>query len=287
VTPAPVVIIGAPRSGTNILRDVLARHPECDTWPCDEINYVWRHGNRGMPTDEFTAAHAGPGVRRFIRKAFDRQQSRQGGGVVIEKTCANSLRVPFVDAVLPEARYVFIVRDGRDVVASAMKRWRASFDPRYVLRKARFVPASDIPYYGVRFVRDRLFRRLSGEQRAASWGPRFAGMEQAIAEGGLAGVCAAQWAACVTRSLDAFAGISPSRVHRIEYEAFVQDPAATMTAVGDFLEIGSADWSALSHDVQTSSVGRGSVELSADEQRAAERYLKPVLERLGRDEATA
>ena len=41
----PVVIIGAARSGTNMLRDVLVKLPGVGTWPCDEINYIWRHGN--------------------------------------------------------------------------------------------------------------------------------------------------------------------------------------------------------------------------------------------------
>ena len=36
----PVVIIGAPRSGTNMLRDVLCDWPGVVTWPCDEINLI-------------------------------------------------------------------------------------------------------------------------------------------------------------------------------------------------------------------------------------------------------
>ena len=39
----PVIIIGAGRSGTNMLRDLLAQLPQFSTWPCDEINYIWRH----------------------------------------------------------------------------------------------------------------------------------------------------------------------------------------------------------------------------------------------------
>jgi len=50
----PIIIVGAGRSGTNMLRDLLAQLPEFSTWPCDEINYIWRHGNRGFETDEFT-----------------------------------------------------------------------------------------------------------------------------------------------------------------------------------------------------------------------------------------
>ncbi len=60
---------------------------------------------------------------------------RDDADVVVEKTCANSLRVPFVDRVVPEARYVFIRRDGLDAVGSAMARWKAPLDIPYLARK--------------------------------------------------------------------------------------------------------------------------------------------------------
>ena len=49
----PIIIIGAPRSGTNMLRDVLCNLDGVGSWPCDEINYIWRHGNVKNPSDEF------------------------------------------------------------------------------------------------------------------------------------------------------------------------------------------------------------------------------------------
>ena len=42
----PVIVVGTGRSGTNMLRDALCVLPGFDTWPCDEGNYIWRHGNR-------------------------------------------------------------------------------------------------------------------------------------------------------------------------------------------------------------------------------------------------
>ena len=55
-----LVIIGAPRSGTNMLRDVLTSFDGIGTWPCDEINYIWRHGNVRYPSDEIPADRATP-----------------------------------------------------------------------------------------------------------------------------------------------------------------------------------------------------------------------------------
>ncbi|MDZ7809391.1 MAG: sulfotransferase [Arhodomonas sp.] len=163
----PVVIIGAPRSGTNMLRDVLCSLDGVTTWPCDEINYIWRHGNLRYPSDELPPERATGSVRRYIRRQFDWVARRYGAETVVEKTCANSLRVPFVDAVVPEAKYLFIRRDGLDAVGSAMDRWTAPLDIPYLARKARFVPATDLPYYAGRYFWSRVYRLFSREQRLA------------------------------------------------------------------------------------------------------------------------
>jgi len=89
----PVIIIGAPRSGTNMLRDALTGVPGVSTWPCDEINYIWRHGNKRHPSDEFTPEMVTSDIRRYVNHRFDRVASRCHAHTVVEKTCANSLRM--------------------------------------------------------------------------------------------------------------------------------------------------------------------------------------------------
>src|SRR5262245_2527282 len=103
----PVIIIGAGRSGTNMVRDLLTALPSCATWPCDEINYIWRYGNATFPTDELTAEHARPEVVRYIRRQFGHLARTTSAKWIVEKTCANSLRVDFVRAVVPEAKFIF------------------------------------------------------------------------------------------------------------------------------------------------------------------------------------
>ena len=49
-----IIIVGAARSGTNMLRDILCFFNGVETWPCDEINYIWRYGNASFPTDGFS-----------------------------------------------------------------------------------------------------------------------------------------------------------------------------------------------------------------------------------------
>mgnify|MGYP003707167185 CR=1 FL=1 len=259
-----VIIIGAPRSGTNMLRDVLTGLTGFTTWPCDEINLVWRHGNRDHPSDELTAAHATPEVREYIRRQFDKARRRYDGPVVVEKTCANSLRVEFVRAVKPDARYVFITRDGLDAAPSAMERWDARFDLRYTAAKARFVPPGDVPYYGVRFVANRLRRR----QRLAGkvghwWGPRPADAAELMATRSLDEICMAQWSRCVEASLRGLAGLPEDRLHHVRYEDFVARPQEGLRTLLGFLGRPEAyDESAVAA-VSALSVGKGRRSLDA------------------------
>ncbi len=155
-----------------MLRDALTRLDGLGTWPCDEINYIWRHGNRGYPNDAIPAAHATVEVRDFINNSFGRVRRQTDCSAVVEKTCANSLRVPFVHRVMPHARFLYIYRDGIDAAVSARSRWKAPLDVRYVARKARFLPPSDAPYYASRYFKARVKRLTSSERRLGTWGPR-------------------------------------------------------------------------------------------------------------------
>lgn len=279
----PVVIIGAGRSGTNMLRDILTQLPGIGTWPCDEINYIWRHGNVREPTDEFAPHMATDSVRRFVRCAFDRLAAKRGLTHVIEKTCANSLRVGFVDRIFPDARYVYLVRDGRDVALSAAKRWTAPLDLRYVLRKARFVPPVDVPYYASRYFWSRVYRLFSGEKRLASWGPRFEGMPETHREHSLIEVCGLQWRRCVERSDEALTQIGASRVYRLCYEDLVARPADQVQRLADFLGVAIPQQRVLklTNDVSSRSVGNARKRLDAAAMTSLEDLLADTLREHG------
>lgn len=280
--PSPVVIVGAARSGTNMLRDVLTALPGFVTWPCDEIPYVWRHGNRAHPDDEFTREMARPAVRAFIRREFD-HLGRRSGARVVEKTCANALRVRFVDEVLPDARFLVIVRHGMDAAASAMLRWRSGFDLRYSLAKARWVPAGDVPYYAGRYLLNRLRRLSAGDRRLAAWGPVFAGMRGLPRDLPLAELSARQWRRCVERTDQDLAAIDPRRVYVVRYEDFVAAPAAELARILAFLgaEADARAVAAACAGVRGGSVGKALRSLPPADQAIIARVCSPLLARHG------
>jgi len=278
----PVVVIGAARSGTNMLRDILTSLPGIDTWPCDEIPFIWRHGNRGHAHDEFTPRMARNDVVDFVRKSF-RNTANPSTELLVEKTCANSLRVEFIDRILPDARYVYVVRDGRDAAASAMLRWRSGFDLRYSLAKARYVPLGDLPYYGSRFLLNRLNRLTSGDRRLATWGPIFEGLRDLPHDTPLHVLAARQWARCVDRSDAAFAAMDDKRVVRVRYEDFVRDPAPGLADIAAGLDIRISDQAVRNavEGVRGNSIGKGARSLPADVLADVEDIASATLARHG------
>ena len=262
----PVIIIGAPRSGTNMLRNLLVQLPRAGTWPCDEINYIWRHGNLRHSSDRFDTSHARPEVRHYLRRTFDRFAHGRGIDTLVEKTCANSLRVAFLNAVFPKARFVFIVRDGMDAVGSAVKRWHAALDLPYLMKKAIWVPWSDLPYYGARFVQNHWYRQRSKEKKLLWWGPKLPGAEELTQQWSVPELCALQWQACVDTAADELAHLDSERVLQLRYEALVQDPVSHMTRLAEFVgaPISVDEAKKITRNVKSNSVGKGRQAMACD-----------------------
>ena len=262
----PILIIGAPRSGTNILRDTIASNPSVQTWPCDEINYIWRHGNINYPSDEFPVELATPEVKEYIHKKFEDIADSRNCEFVLEKTCANSLRVDFVNAVFPDSKIIFIVRDGIDVIASTKKRWTSKLDILYTLKKVRFVPLTDLPYYALKFMYNRVYKLTSSKNRLSYWGPVLDNMTEIHNNHTLLEICALQWKKCVDSAEVSLNKIDKSRWLKIKYEDFVINPDHVMNVILDFINIEDKDCSQIGHlNIKKNSVGRGRVELENSE----------------------
>lgn len=283
----PVIIIGAARSGTKILRDALCFLPSAGTWPCDEINNIWRHGNALTSHDELQRRHARPRVQRYVRDQFARRGAAGPHRLVVEKTCANSLRVGFVDEVFPEARFVHLVRDGRDAAASAMRRWRGDYslgeNRDYISAKLRYVPPVDLPIYVTRLARNAVHRRFSRHHRAAHWGPRLHDLSALLRECSLEEVCAHQWRRCVDRSEEELAELPADRVFQLRYEDFVVQPRSHLQKVAEFLDdpVDEEVATRATAEVSDAQVGQARQALEPDQYARVEAITKPTLDRYG------
>jgi hypothetical protein len=226
---------------------------------------------------------ATPAVKEFVQRQFERLALRQNITTIVEKTCANSLRPGFVAEIFPEARFVHIVRDGRDVAHSAAQRWNAPLDWSYILKKARFVPWQDLPYYGLKYIGNRIHRLVSGKRRLSMWGPKFTGMSDALEQHPLPVACALQWAACVKKSQLDLAQIPDAQQFTLSYEQFAADPPRLIRELGGFLgvNITESQSARITSSVTDRSVGKWRNKLTAADIATIDKLTGPLLDHLG------
>ncbi|QHS23480.1 sulfotransferase family protein [Virgibacillus sp. MSP4-1] len=261
------IIIGAARSGTNMLRDTLVKFNDFATWPCDEINYIWRYGLRDQKDDVFLPSHASKEKKEYIRKKFNWVRKKYNVRNVVEKTCANSLRVDYVNELVDDAKYVFIFRDPIDVVSSAEIRWKSKLDLKYTLDKARFIPVGDLPYYASNYLVNRMKKFFNREKRLSYWGPKYQGFEKDAGALSALEISAIQWLKSVEASEKSFLNMDPSKYIAVNYNDFVKSPETQLNKILNFLgyDLNEQEISDSVKKVSSKSIGKGYDSLTKEE----------------------
>lgn len=132
-----IVIGGCARSGTTLMRRMLDGHPEicCGfestvflDWPLDAAKLAFY--TKFYSEDETAKWFANSTNRvELIGHLRAADLSRTGKRIWAEKTTWNVSRLDFIWTHFPEARFVHMIRDGRDVVCSMSKFPRFWFSP--------------------------------------------------------------------------------------------------------------------------------------------------------------
>jgi len=71
----PVILLGAGRSGTKFLRDILDASNDIAVIPFD-IGYVWRYGNENLEHDELTPEMINHRTVKFIKRILPKLTKR-------------------------------------------------------------------------------------------------------------------------------------------------------------------------------------------------------------------
>ena len=283
MTARPIIIIGAARSGTNFLRDLLAASARTRAVPYD-VNSIWRYKAGPVPDDALPVEDLSFEKRDFIRQTLRDQAGIPRGDtdtVLIEKTVSNTLRVPFVHRVFPEAHFIHLVRDGRDVTRSAMSMWQAKPDLGALWTKVKGAPLSNLGYvlgFGANFIKGL----LSGHDGGKTWGPRYPGFDADLAERPLVEICARQWLHALSAARRDLAELPPEQVHEIRYEALVASRAPLEWLLqrvgldGDQQVLGAYD-----EHVDRSASGHWREAMTPEHQARMLDCLTPALEQLG------
>jgi hypothetical protein len=155
---APFFVVGCPRSGTTLLRNLLRSHPNL-TLPSEShfvpsLFAVW-----GDPGDARAARRLAARIlrlhwvrswelglapaaladcrryRELVERLYRAYARRQGKPRWGDKTPAYALELATLDRIFPDARFIHVVRDGREVALSLM---RTAFGPQNPYTAARY-----------------------------------------------------------------------------------------------------------------------------------------------------
>jgi hypothetical protein len=232
----PIIILGAARSGTTLLGDILSQHPAIAYWV--EPRYIWRYRNPTANTDRRAVDEATPEVKRYIRSKFASFVASCPGSRFMEKTPSNCFRVPFIHAVFPGARFVHLIRDGRDVVFSARRKWTSPPKKAALWRRLSTleIPLRDLPFYLTDFLRDVIGRQLYPE-KAFLWGPHIEELREIKAQHGVLHACCVQWRESVRAACEGLAGVPDQQQHWIRFEQLVTNPDAILHELLSFAKL--------------------------------------------------
>lgn len=216
----PVFILSPPRSGSTLLFETLVAAP--GVFSIGDESHGLIEGVPGLApsqrdyhSNRLTADDATPEVAETLRARFlaalrDRDGHAPGPGDalrLLEKTPKNALRVPFLRAVFPEARFIYLHRDPREVLGSMIDGWQSG----------RFVMYPNLPgWQGLpwSFLLTPGWRALSGRP--------------------LGEVVAAQWESATRQLLDDLDALDPADWIAVDHARFLAQPQAQVQRLCDW-----------------------------------------------------
>ncbi|RYZ69599.1 MAG: hypothetical protein EOP91_15210, partial [Lysobacteraceae bacterium] len=208
----PVFLVSPPRSGSTLLFETLAQAEGVYTIG-DESHQLIEgveglapsqrdHASNRLLADDATASVATALRSRFLAALRDRSGRAPDGTQTVrmlEKTPKNALRIPFLRAVFPEARFIYLHRDPRQVLGSMIDGWESG--------------------------QFQMYPQLPG-WRGLTWSFLLTPGWRELIGAPLGEVVARQWEAATSCLLDDLEALPDAHWITIDHDRFLADPQA-------------------------------------------------------------
>jgi tetratricopeptide (TPR) repeat protein len=124
-TPAPVFLVGFPRSGTTLLDQILSSHSaivclEESEHFSDAVGAVLTTAERAWDINGISDVEVDQ-IREGYWRRVRRAANIGDGALVIDKFPLNIVVLPWIKRVFPDAKIIFALRDPRDVILSCFQ----------------------------------------------------------------------------------------------------------------------------------------------------------------------
>jgi hypothetical protein len=225
----PIFIISSPRAGSTLLYDLLALSAQMWTLDGESEGVIegipnLHPANRDFDSHRLTDMDADQETVRLLHAAFLSEiRDNQGRRYLeqsecdrpkrvrlLEKTPENSLRITFLSAAFPSARFVFLHRDARQCVSSILEGWHHE----------GFVKIPNLPGWPLRrwhFLLPEGWRKLSNKA--------------------LLDVAAFQWASANEQALQDLETIPKDRWLSVNYDELIATPETVVRRICKFADI--------------------------------------------------
>jgi hypothetical protein len=154
----PIFIVSAPRSGSGMLFETLLQADNLWTVGGESHHIIERiptlhPAYRSFDSNRLTADEVTPEIARSLHQYFTHELQDNSGKLFIdlpacdrptslrflEKTPKNSLRIPFLKAIFPDARFIYLYREPEESISSIIDAWRSG----------QFVTYRDLPNWNL------------------------------------------------------------------------------------------------------------------------------------------
>ncbi|MCI4063278.1 sulfotransferase [Micromonospora sp. R77] len=254
----PIFILGAPRSGTTFLGSCVGALPE--------VSYHFEPRlTKAVARCVYEGSWTPQRAARYFRGYYGALLAASGHGGLrfAEKDPENCFIVPFLTEVFPDAVFLHVYRDGRDVAVShAEQPWLNASSTGSGKSGRGGTPWGAAPRFWVEPERRDEFSRVSDLARSA-W----------------------MWRRFTSSALTQLAELPADRVRHLRYEDIVSRPAEAAEAVADFLQVGDAAGRQALHarfgKARPNSVGRWRARLDENDLADVRAQAEPLLTELG------
>ena len=214
----PIFIVSSPRAGSTMLFEALAQSPSVYTIGGESHTIIegidaLHPASRGFASNRLTAEDARPVVIQRFHAALRNRDGAAATGIVrmLEKTPKNSLRIPFLRALFPDAFFIYLYRDPRATISSMLDAWRSG----------RFVTYPNLPGW-----------------EGPPWSLLLVPGWQELIGRDLGEIVATQWATATRILLDDLEALPPEQWCVAAYDQIVNDPQREIARLCEFVGIG-------------------------------------------------